>query len=639
MTLQTGQVLQGRYYVISHIGQGGMGTVYQAQDTRLNNRLVAVKELDPAQVLPADRQTAVQAFQREAKILAGLSHPGLTPIHDYFLENNRFYLVMEFVHGETLRQAWERVGRHFAEGQAVSWAQELCDVLSYLHGQQPPVIFRDLKPDNIMVQPNGRLKLIDFGIARHFDSGKMSDTVKFGTPGYAAPEQYGQGQTDARSDIYALGVVMHQLLTGHDPVNTPFNLPDIASFPVHISASVAEAVRQAVKTDPQQRPSSIEAWRQILLDRTAVAPQIARQQWRWAGIGIVGILILLFGGFLFWSGVMSPTIESVVMFPTAVSTPSADLELVVTRVPAETLTPEPTASPHATETTSPSPTATVSGDGRLEIAVLIPAGEFTMGTEATLGLAECRKLLLNEPCQLNWFEDEEPVHTVHLDAFYIDRYEVTNAAFVDFLNAQDNPLAIGNDWLDLAAAGGAGPVSYGNDRWQINLSLENHPVVYVTWYGARAYCNWQNGRLPTEAEWEKAARGAEDARLYPWGNVFSADRANICDITCQTAWANDQLDDGYATTAPVGSYPNGISPYGLYDMSGNAFEWTTDWYEPDYYTQSPSVNPTGPSSGDRYVVRGGSWRRNGRGVRLSYRFSYKASFGYDDVGFRCVYNP
>lgn len=639
MSLQTGQILQSRYSITNHIGQGGMGTVYQAQDMRLNNRLVAVKELDPAQLPLADQQTAVHAFQREADILAALSHPGLTAVHDYFPENNKFYLVMEFVQGETLQQAWERVGQRFAEAQVVAWAHELCDVLNYLHSQQPSIIFRDLKPGNIMVQPDGRLKLIDFGIARHFDPAKTRDTTRFGTPGYAAPEQYGQGQTDARSDIYALGVVVHQLLTGYDPGNTPFNLPDIASFSIPLSPAVMNAVRHAVKIDPQQRPPNIEAWRQLLVSKTAVAASAAPAKiWLWAAGGIVGIILLVIGSFIFWNSRSIPSEPTFAPQMAGAAVPDT-VSVTYTPLPSQTPTLLPTATFRPTETATPPPTATLSGDGRRETAVFIPAGSFTMGTDADLGYAECEKLLLTEACQRSWFVDEEPVHTVNLDAFYIDPYEVTNAAFVNFLNVQTTLEAAGNDWLDLTAAGSQGPLWFGNGRWQVSPGLRDHPVVYVPWYGARAYCSWQDGRLPTEAEWEKAARGANDTRIYPWGNSYSPNRANICDSRCPKTWANSRLDDGYATTAPVGSYPAGVSPYGLHDMSGNVFEWTTDWYAPDYYAQSPSINPSGPATGERYVVRGGSWQRNGRSVRLSYRYSFRAAFGYEDVGFRCVYEP
>jgi serine/threonine protein kinase len=301
MSLQTGQILQQRYHIVSHVGQGGMGAVYQAQDSRLGNRLVAVKEFDPAQpqLSAQDRQAALQAFQQEAAILSGLSHPGLTAVYDYFLENNKFYLVMEFVQGETLALAWRRAGQRFAEAQVVAWAEELCAVLGYLHGQQPPVIFRDLKPDNIIVQPNGRLKLIDFGIARHFTPGKTSDTTKFGTPGYAAPEQYGQGQTDARSDIYALGVVMHQLLTGYDPAGTPFNLPPLDQVAPHVSPAVRQTITQAIAMQPDERPSTVQAFSAALRPSTTTAAATVKNKlglpvWAWGLLAVT--LLLLVGG-------------------------------------------------------------------------------------------------------------------------------------------------------------------------------------------------------------------------------------------------------------------------------------------------------------------------------------------------------
>jgi serine/threonine protein kinase len=328
MTLSTGQILQSRYYITSHIGKGGMGTVYQAQDTRLNNRLVAVKELDPAQLPSGDQQLALQAFQQESAILARLSHPGLTAVHDYFLENNKSYLVMEFVQGETLQQAWERMGRRFMEPQVVAWAQELCDVLGYLHSQQPPVIFRDLKPGNIMVQPNGRLKLIDFGIARHFTPGKTSDTVKFGTPGYAAPEQYGQGQTDARSDVYALGVVAHQLLTGHDPTQTPFHLPPIEQLAPQVSAPVGRAVTQALEMDPAKRPFTIQSFSTALQTPRAAHSQAADRKpgipvWGW-GLAAGLMALLLLGGVWLWRSNEAATVvapQTVVVTQVVVATP------------------------------------------------------------------------------------------------------------------------------------------------------------------------------------------------------------------------------------------------------------------------------------------------------------------------------
>lgn len=350
MSLITGQILQGRYHIASHLGQGGMGVVYQAQDMRLNKRLVAVKEFDPAQLLPNDRPIALRAFQQEARILAGLNHPGLTAVHDYFLENNKFYLVMEFVNGETLQQVWERRGPRFAEAQVVVWTQELCDVLSYLHNQQPAIIFRDLKPGNIMVQPNGRLKLIDFGIARHFTPGKTSDTVKFGTPGYAAPEQYGQGQTDARSDIYALGVVAHQLLTGYDPTQTPFHLPPISQLAPQISPQLSRIVTQALEMDPAKRPLSTGEFSIALQTTTTLTANVPSRKfdvplWGW-GL-IAGLLLLMIsGGALLWHNSNNPPAGPVIVRETVV---------VTRRIPPATVTPKP--SP-ATRIVTAAPTVT-----------------------------------------------------------------------------------------------------------------------------------------------------------------------------------------------------------------------------------------------------------------------------------------
>jgi serine/threonine protein kinase len=386
--LSTGQILQQRYHIVSHLGKGGMGTVYQAQDMRLNNRPVAVKELDPAQLPPASQQTALQAFQREAAILAGLSHPGLTTVYDYFLENNKFYLVMELVEGETMQQAWERMGRRFAETQVVLWAQELSEVLHYLHSQHPPVIFRDLKPDNIMVQPNGRLKLIDFGIARHFTPGKSNDTTTFGTPGYAAPEQYGRGQTDARSDLYALGIVTHQLLTGHDPTTTPFQLPPIEQTAPQISPSVKQIVMQALEIDPARRPSSAAAFSTALQASTLPPDTIARNksvQTIW-NLGLVAALLLLLTSGVWLLRNRQPTTPLTVQETTvatqsvsesvsnsdgtttsqevirAVTTPTP-LPTISTDTITPTVTPHP-ARPSATPTTAPPtqtplPTATI----------------------------------------------------------------------------------------------------------------------------------------------------------------------------------------------------------------------------------------------------------------------------------------
>lgn len=262
--LVAGTVLQGRYEISGVLGQGGMGVVYLATDNRLGNLTVAVKEMDAAQVAPADRQWTIDAFRHEAQILARLNHPGIARVMDYFSQGDYSYLVMEHVAGETLAAALTRAPRGFDERQALAWAGALAGVLDYLHRQNPPIIFRDLKPGNVMVQPDGALKLIDFGIARLFKPGQTHDTVVLGTPGYAAPEQYGHGQCDARSDVYALGVVAHQLLTGYDPAQSPMRLPPLRQLRPDVSPQTEAAVAQALQLNPDLRFGSTPAFARAL---------------------------------------------------------------------------------------------------------------------------------------------------------------------------------------------------------------------------------------------------------------------------------------------------------------------------------------------------------------------------------------
>jgi len=218
--------------------------------------------------------------------------------------------------------------------------------------------------------------------------------------------------------------------------------------------------------------------------------------------------------------------------------------------------------------------------------VLIPAGEFWMGTD-------------------DQDDDEKPRHHVNLDAFAIDRYEVTNERYRRFVDASGHPPPRFGAPVDPAILGGA-----------------SQPVVGVSWLDAEAYCRWAGKRLPTEAEWEKAARG-EDGRVYPWGDLWDSSRAN-------------SKESGLGRSVPVGSYPTGVSPYGVHDMAGNVWEWVADWYAEDYYQRSPRRNPTGPESGRWKVLRGGSWGYLPSLLRTSKRLSITPELRNTVVGFRCA---
>jgi len=246
--------LNNRYEIIGVLGRGGMGRVYKVEDRRQRGRVLAAKELR-SDGLSADKATdALIQFRTEARILARLSHPNLPKVHDYFSANGRHYIVMDYVKGRTLENILRaRRGRPVDEQLSLSWALQVCRAMQFLSVQKPPVVFRDLKPSNIMIEPDGKVKLIDFGIARFFKENKREDTYIYGTPGYAAPEQYGTGQTDVRSDIFSLGATLHHCLTGRDPSEHPLDFPDPRVLNPKLDKGTARIVRKALEQDMRRR--------------------------------------------------------------------------------------------------------------------------------------------------------------------------------------------------------------------------------------------------------------------------------------------------------------------------------------------------------------------------------------------------
>jgi formylglycine-generating enzyme required for sulfatase activity len=238
----------------------------------------------------------------------------------------------------------------------------------------------------------------------------------------------------------------------------------------------------------------------------------------------------------------------------------------------------------------------------------VPDGEFLMGSRDADRKAAA---------------DEKPAHTVTLDAFWIDRTEVTNAQYVQFLNAlgEYRGACGGHDCAETKVEDQDSHILRQEGRYVVESDFEDHPVTEVTWYGAQAYCEWAGVRLPTEAEWEKAARGI-DGRPYPWGNDAP---------DCGKA----QYADCSGMTVPVGSKPAGASPYGVLDMAGNVWEWVADWYDEAYYERSPARNPQGANSGVRKVFRGGSWGYLPTFIRATDRARNRPSYAGFNVGFRC----
>jgi len=616
MTLAAGTILDNRYRIVKLVGQGGFGAVYRAWHMSLEQPVAIKENIDTGP--ESQRQ-----FEREAKLLAGLRHPNLPRVNDHFVVPGQGqYLVMDFVEGRSLRDLLNERGGPLDEAEVLPWIRQVCEALDYLHTRTPPIIHRDVKPDNIIITSDGRAVLVDFGISKIFDPGKGTTVgARAVTPGYSPPEQYGRGRTDARSDVYALGATLYTLLTGQPPPDGPdlASGADVLTPPRQanpaVSAATSAAVVAALAPTISQRLGGAAAFAGLLPVAAAPAkvrtpppapPPVAPTMpigngpgnpaakrgvpiWGWIGGVIALVALAVWAGMAFGGrngGGTTPeaTVEGPIVMVTAESS-----------VTATHVSPTVTASPSPTNTPRPTPTAEPqAGDiravsrGGVEVEqVFVPAGSFLMGSEAGES-------------------DEQPAHEVTLDAFWSDRTEVTNAQFA------------------ACVAGGAcqppeNTSSYTRDQYYGNDEFADYPVIYVSWNDAGDFCAWAGGRLPTEAEWEYAARGPT-GRVYPRGNKVNGERLNFCDVNCPFEWADKGVDDGHADTAPVGSYPDGASWVGALDMAGNVWEWVNDWYDSDYYGKLADESPSGPVSGEYRVLRGGAWDGLDNDARSSDRY-------------------
>jgi len=254
MDLAPGTILDNKYTICKTLGRGAMGVVYLAVDIGNSARQYAVKEL----ILhddPREREIARELFHKEAKILGELSNPRLPRIYGTFIRNGKNYLVMDFIPGENLEEILRKPPGKLPEDEAINIIIQLAEVLDYLHNNYSgPIVYRDLKPANIIITETGTVKLIDFGIARRYNPSKHTDTFRFGTPGYAAPEQFrGRGQSTPLSDMYGLGVILFQLLTGYDPTVTPFKFPPMRDLNPDISNELERIVLRAIQLRYQER--------------------------------------------------------------------------------------------------------------------------------------------------------------------------------------------------------------------------------------------------------------------------------------------------------------------------------------------------------------------------------------------------
>lgn len=249
-----GQIIDDKYEILKLIGQGGMSKVYLAMDRRLNKQW-AVKEIEK-RARDRNNEIVVQSAIAEANLIKQLDHPAIVRIVDIIDNGTVIYIIEDYIEGETLNTILERNGAQ-PQDLVVDWAKQLCSALEYLHTRTPPIIYRDMKPANVMLKPDGSIKVIDFGIAREYKEQSLGDTVSMGTRGYAAPEQFGgQGQTDARTDVYGLGVTLYHLLTGHNPCEPPYEIYPIRHWNPQLSAGLEAIIQKCTRINPQDRYQS-----------------------------------------------------------------------------------------------------------------------------------------------------------------------------------------------------------------------------------------------------------------------------------------------------------------------------------------------------------------------------------------------
>lgn len=301
-SLAPGTLLQNRYKIESEIGQGGYSIVYKARDTARYGRSVTIKQINLRNLSSRQVIEATETFNRETTLLPGLKHDGIPKFYGHFTDPEHWYLVMEYISGQTLEEYLQNSTEkgYCSVADTLRIGIALCLILEYLHLCKPPLIFRDVKPANIMLTRNKRVYLIDFGIARAFSPGKAKDTTPLGSPGYAAPEQYGRGQSDQRTDIYGLGVTLQTLLTGCDPLDLRQGMPSHAPYP--IPSDVQHLLDSMINPNPGQRPQNLTVVKQRLQTALARMRRVSRY---FLGVGL-GSAFFIWGALTSFLGSQHP---------------------------------------------------------------------------------------------------------------------------------------------------------------------------------------------------------------------------------------------------------------------------------------------------------------------------------------------
>ncbi len=593
------------YTLVCSLGEGGMAEVYRGEPDI--GPPMAIKVLNHELRIDPD---VVGRFEQEARTMAALEHSGIVQVYNF--DREHLAIIMELVDGGSLEDMRQQRGPVPFE-EALPVMQSVLAAVGYAH--ERGVIHRDLKTSNILLTKDGRPKVADFGIAKVFGSAVKTMTSRgMGTFAYMSPEQIKDAKrVDARSDLYALGVVFFELLAGRRPFESAENddsnfhimeahlrkePPDPRDFYPHIPSHAVDAVLKALEKKPEERFQTAAEFAEALAKvaptsrvaqaaaevapasspaslgppasspaREKVAPDDAGSQIRrfWPLVVVLLLALVIGGSFALSSGGEAS---------------NASTEKKARKVTSSKVKPASKSAPKATVT---------AGKAGIEW-VRIPGGTFQMGSRSG-------------------DSDEKPVHTVTVSTFELAKSEVTVVQY--------------RVCVDVGPCTAPDTGTYCN--WG-KRGREDHPINCVDWSQAVAFSRWVGGRLPTEAEWEYAARSGGRAQTYPWGDAKA---------TCSYAVMDDGSGNGCGrgnTTWPVCSKPRGNSMQGVCDLSGNVWEWVSDWYGD--YSSTSQQDPQGAGTGSGRVLRGGSWYGGARYVRAACRIRF--SPGYRDyyLGFR-----
>lgn len=661
-----GQVLDGKYRIDALLGQGGMGSVYRATHILMDHQC-AVKVLHSAML---SDPASIPRFQREAKAAARIRHQNAISVNDFGItSDNVVYLVMEYFPGRSLREIMRAEGA-FSVERTARIVDRVSAALDAAH--QQGIVHRDVKPDNVMLRelPNGddEVKVLDFGIAKMVDQKSNNDNLTItgtiiGTPHYLSPEQCrAAADLDARSDLYSLAIVTYEMLCGSVPflAATP-----IAVAMMHISDEPPTLLDRVTDLPPEAEAVIFKALEKKRDDRYPSTIEFAQDFFTAVfgyhpgrdstGTGGLGTSTSGLSGVPRRTPPADGSLRATSVMPKAMNTPPGGLNtgsklsshnaVLGETVAMSSDIPLPGARRQATP--SPASMSAVNSDtphtrmyapgmvpeaparsnkpllfGGLAVAVLVVglaiayfAGVFSKPVATTNGPTVAGPTAPTNPSDPppgmvlvpggtymmgrdGGDEYEGPPHSVDVKPFFLDKTEVTNKQYAEFVQA----------------TGYKSPAGWGGSSYKVGTG--DLPVDTVDWADARAYADWANKRLPTEAEWEFAARGT-DGRLYPWGTEWVPGRAYTA-------------DSKLLTLQPVGSAPDGASPFGILDLCGNVAEWCSDNFSP--YPGSTAV----PKDLTFKIVRGGNLGSPKERATTSFRNWYPPEKSVEGLGFRCA---